>query len=325
MEQVKEKTCNKCGELKTADCFHKSKQLKDGLVNACKSCVSIERKAYYEKNQERIKQKAKDYYALNFDKCRERMRDYAEKNSDELKEYHKKYRKDNKARFDAYFEENRDAIQAKRKAYREKNKEKRKEAWKRWAEANKTERARRREENKEKILARARELYHKNKDRYHEYERKYREQNREKARVRGQKWTESNPEKARAKYGRRRAAKRMLPATLAPHEWLDCLNSFSNSCAYCGNDKSVLHQEHVIAQLHGGAYAKNNIVPACVTCNSSKGTKPMISWYVRRRYFDSQRLEKILNYLYGDSNATVRTVATTPFPVNRQPPRESIF
>lgn len=321
MEHIEQKICNKCGELKAADCFHKSKKLKDGLANACKSCISIERKAYYEKNQEIIKQKANDYYKSNIDKCRERMKDYAEKNSAELKEYHKKYRKENKDRLDAYLEENRETIQAKRKEYREKNKEKRNRKWREWAEANKEQRARKREENKERILARARELYHENKDRYHEYERKYREQNKDKARLRGQKWTESNPEKARAKYGRRRALKRMLPATLSPKDWLDCLNSFSNKCAYCGDDKKVLHQEHVIAQVCGGSYAKNNIVPSCVTCNSSKGIKPMISWYVRRKYFDSRRLEKILNYLYGASNATNRTVETPPFSVNRQPPR----
>lgn len=316
MEQVEQKTCNKCGELKPIDCFHKSKKLKDGFANACKSCVSTERKAHYEKNKERIKQRASKYYEQNTDKCRERMKVYAKKNSAELKEYHKKYRKDNKDRLDAYFEENRDAIRAKQKEYREKNKEERNKKWKKWAEANKKERALRREKNKEKILARARELYHENKDRYHEYERKYREQNKDKARLRGQKWTENNPEKARAKYGRRRSLKRMLPATLSPQEWIDCLVYFSNSCAYCGDDKKVLHQEHVIAQLCGGSYARHNIVPSCVTCNSSKGTKPMISWYVRRKYFDSQRLEKILTYLYGDFNATNRTVETPPFPVN---------
>lgn len=325
MEQIEQKICNKCGELKAIDCFHKAKKLKDGFANACKSCVSIERKAHYEKNTERIKQRSKEYYELNTDKCRANMKSYAANNVDKNKEYQKKYREENKDKLDAYFEENRDAIRAKQKEYREKNKEERNKKWKKWAEANKEERALRREENKEKNLARARELYHANKERYHEYERKYREQNRDKARLRGQKWAENNPEKARAKYGRRRAFKKMLPATLAPQEWLDCLSCFSYSCAYCGDDKKVLHQEHVIAQLCGGSYAKDNIVPSCVTCNSSKGTKPMISWYARRKYFDSQRLEKILTYLYGDFNANNRTVETPTFSFDRQPPRESFF
>jgi uncharacterized Zn-finger protein len=65
-----------------------------------------------------------------------------------------------------------------------------------------------------------------------------------------------------------RATNRGLPASLTLKEWLDTLNDFHWSCAYCGGEYAVL--DHFIAISKGGGTTKGNCVPACVFCNASK-------------------------------------------------------
>lgn len=71
-----------------------------------------------------------------------------------------------------------------------------------------------------------------------------------------------------ARYKSRRAA---LPTTLTEAEYLNTLDVFSNSCAYCGTLGKPLLQEHVIPVIQNGGYTKDNIVPSCKSCNTRKG------------------------------------------------------
>lgn len=325
MENILSKVCKKCGIDKPLDCFHNHKRQLDGKKPVCKECRKAETKAYIEQNREKIRESNKAYYENNKEKCLARFAEYRKNNSEAIKQRDLDYRQKHKEELRIKARERWAKNTEKNKAYREKNAEKRRAYTRRWLAENKERRAQFLLENKERMNAAARAAYHANPARQYEASRRYIEKNRDKVRASQRNWTRKSSEKARAKYGRRRAARRMLPSTLLPCQWLDCLSIFENKCAYCGQSHDVLHQEHVIPQNSGGGYVKENIVPACKSCNSSKSDTPMISWYVRRKYFDSQRLEKILNYLYGDFNATHRTVEAPPFPVNRQPPRESIF
>ena len=66
--------------------------------------------------------------------------------------------------------------------------------------------------------------------------------------------------------------------------WLTILERFGYCCAYCGHPSSevgTLAQEHVIPISRGGRHAVENIVPACKSCNSSKGAKLPEEWVVR--------------------------------------------
>lgn len=47
------KTCNKCGEVKSLDEFHKDKKRKDGYCHSCKICIKQYRQS--EKGKESIK------------------------------------------------------------------------------------------------------------------------------------------------------------------------------------------------------------------------------------------------------------------------------
>jgi 5-methylcytosine-specific restriction endonuclease McrA len=52
------------------------------------------------------------------------------------------------------------------------------------------------------------------------------------------------------------------------------------SCLYCGKKGGTV--DHVVPLALGGAHAPWNLVPACLSCNSSKGTKPMPEFFIAR-------------------------------------------
>jgi len=108
---------------------------------------------------------------------------------------------------------------------------------------------------------------------------------------------DSYKETMRQKDQRRRALKNNLPATFTKKEWQECKKYFNNSCAYCGKLAPRLHQEHYIPLSKGGEYSKNNIVTACITCNSSKRDYMPDDWYPKQPFYSPEREQKILDYL----------------------------
>lgn len=93
---------------------------------------------------------------------------------------------------------------------------------------------------------------------------------------------------------RRRALARQLPHDLTVEEYKDTLEYFNHSCAYCGLSGIPLQQDHVIPVIAGGGYVKDNIVPACSTCNQSKGGRDMEAWYVDSERFTITRYYHLL-------------------------------
>lgn len=67
---------------------------------------------------------------------------------------------------------------------------------------------------------------------------------------------------------------------------------FDNSCAYCGTAKQ-LTIDHIVPVSKGGKNMVGNIVPACKSCNSSKGAKDYEEWFKLQEFFDASRLNKI--------------------------------
>lgn len=63
--------------------------------------------------------------------------------------------------------------------------------------------------------------------------------------------------------------KRNLPTTLTLEEWEDIKKQFEYKCAYCGQPRK-LTQDHFIPVSKGGGLTKENIVPACLSCNGRK-------------------------------------------------------
>ena len=95
---------------------------------------------------------------------------------------------------------------------------------------------------------------------------KYRKNNKESIRS----YQIRNMDKLRMYSHNRRARVLKLPHNLTDNQWKDIKDCFDNKCAYCGNE-TELAQDHFVALSKGGEYTKNNIIPACKSCNSSKG------------------------------------------------------
>jgi 5-methylcytosine-specific restriction endonuclease McrA len=72
---------------------------------------------------------------------------------------------------------------------------------------------------------------------------------------------------------RRRALKRSVVATLTAQEWQDILTFHNHACVYCGATGN-LEMDHFHPLSKGGDFTKNNIVPACRSCNASKRDRP---------------------------------------------------
>ena len=83
-----------------------------------------------------------------------------------------------------------------------------------------------------------------------------------------------HPDIIRAIDARRRARSCGLPATLTSEQWKAIQQAYKHRCAYCGTKPKKLTQDHVIPLSKGGGTTPDNIVPACLSCNSRKHAGP---------------------------------------------------
>jgi hypothetical protein len=118
------KTCTKCKIEKELTEFSKDKNSKDNLKSACKKCLSIESKIYYNKNKEKESEKAKNYYIKNKEKIDLKHKEYKENNKDKIKEYREKNKEKINLRHKKYYENNKENLLEYQKNHRQINKEK---------------------------------------------------------------------------------------------------------------------------------------------------------------------------------------------------------
>ena len=72
---------------------------------------------------------------------------------------------------------------------------------------------------------------------------------------------------------RRRSKLKTTACSLTLSEWETILVEWKNSCAYCHRANLELTKDHVIPLAKGGHHIKENVVPACRSCNSRKRTR----------------------------------------------------
>lgn len=101
-------------------------------------------------------------------------------------------------------------------------------------------------------------------------------------------WARANPELRAAIAIQNKARRRLWEQTnpgsvgVASHEWLKLVRRYRHRCAYCGGNTGGIHMDHVIPMSRGGRHAIGNVLPACQTCNLSKGPKLLAEWRLRR-------------------------------------------
>lgn len=113
------------------------------------------------------------------------------------------------------------------------------------------------------------------------------------------KWRQTNGFRFRSQKvvhaARRRARILGLADNFSETDWNRCLDWWDNCCAYCGEPKDLfrrLFQDHVVPVVSGGAYVPDNIIPACQTCNTSKGKRELQDWASWK--FGERKAKKIL-------------------------------
>lgn len=83
------------------------------------------------------------------------------------------------------------------------------------------------------------------------------------------------------------------------HEWKECVIFFGGECAYCGGTPRKGHRltrDHLEPVSKGGRTIQSNIVPACASCNSSKGAEDFKEWFMKQDFFSQERLNRIFKW-----------------------------
>ena len=189
------------------------------------------------------------------------------------KEYMKKYRQRNKEKIKEYRQKNKEKLRKQGNEWKERNKE-------RWKEYGRLYCL----DNLEKIKEYKKKWAKNNPDKMKESSRRYRENkpepkyNLEYKRQCYKKWRETEKGKAirQRNQFKRKAIMKDTINTLTSQEWLDILEAYNYRCAYCDVEFEVENmptRDHIIPISKSGHNTKENIIPACQSCNSIKGTK----------------------------------------------------
>lgn len=177
------------------------------------------------------------------------------------------------------------------------------------------------ERNKKRRNATFKEKYDSLKDEdWFKQKQKEKRQKKDKAKVNeyAANWRKRNPERARevvrncAKKHRettthnnrkRRALKKQaVSKKYSLQDTLLRFNDFNLTCAYCQCDLSVdkprLKQlDHFIPLKKGGFDAIENLIPACISCNSGKRDRIPHEWYEKQPFYSKERWNYILSVL----------------------------
>lgn len=84
---------------------------------------------------------------------------------------------------------------------------------------------------------------------------------------------------------------------LTTNEWEAAIQSFDNACAFCGSDDKELTKDHLLPLSKGGHMSKENIIPACRPCNSSKKDHDWEDWFPKQDFYSSERYNRIKTYI----------------------------
>lgn len=82
-------------------------------------------------------------------------------------------------------------------------------------------------------------------------------------------------------------------------QWKETVIYFEGRCAYCGRttrNGERLTKDHLVPVSRGGATVQSNIVPACSSCNSSKGNDEWREWYMKQPFFSQDSMNRIFKW-----------------------------
>lgn len=154
--------------------------------------------------------------------------------------------------------------------------------------------------NREKLNDYSNKYYYKNHDKLLKVGKKYRLKYNENIKVYRKLYlqTEIGKEVNRLKEQKRRSRKKNLKSDLTIGQWNETIKNWTDSngyihCAYCSEITVKPEQEHIIPLSKNGEYTKNNIIPICKTCNTSKNNKSLEEFYIINDKFSIDNLNKV--------------------------------
>ena len=246
--------------------------------------------AYWHKNKERLNENSKRRVAQNLEIYQQRRKVYYQKHKQERIAYSKNYAKNNRElvleKYRAYHVANRDRVLEKQRERRRRIREAKPpkeilikdplaEARKKQQRLEKRRKLKR--EHREHFNRQLREWREKNRDRIREQDREYYRKNRDEVLRRIAENRKNKP----AKFKKRDKAikiRRIIREVGAKgkhthKQWMDRVEYYSWRCYYCGTklDEKTLTKDHAIPIAKNGTNFSSNLVPACGSCNSSKG------------------------------------------------------
>lgn len=99
------------------------------------------------------------------------------------------------------------------------------------------------------------------------------------------------------------------------------------ACAYCGGREN-LTVDHLVPRIRGGRDAADNLILACRSCNSSKGSKDLLDWMQSKGNFPSifllrRYLKIVARYCEQEALMEMEVAAlrgrSLPFDIERLP------
>lgn len=137
---------------------------------------------------------------------------------------------------------------------------------------------------------RKRELNRASRDRHRQAEyaqnRARRAVNKDRYRAMVRDWEKRNPG-ALADY-RARRRQRKKTGRVTTRDWLRLVRRYDSRCFYCG-EAAAMTMDHIVPLSRGGKHTIGNIVPACLSCNSSKHDRFIVEWRVACRGVDPMK------------------------------------
>ena len=150
-------------------------------------------------------------------------------------------------------------------------------------------------ERKDKELERQRlKQYRKNNpDKRRASCRKYRDENQDKVKAKNKEYKRNNPHKAVQYQHKRESRKLALPSTFSDIEWFACKEFFAEQCACCGASQKLTMDHWIpLSSSDCPGHVANNIVPMCLSCNTSKFNRNAEAWLTWK--FGEERAKEIL-------------------------------
>ena len=87
--------------------------------------------------------------------------------------------------------------------------------------------------------------------------------------------------------------------------------AWHHQCGYCGETATSL--DHIIPRFRSGSSNRNNLVPACRSCNANKGSQNMEEWYKKQEFFDDLKFIKLVEWTQQDLSEVICMNSYNPY------------